>query len=511
MLLTALSALMADSSHHDLAAMVLVGDLPSAIRLGSERLERLDHASDAAHGAALGQLLGRLLLASGRSEDAEDVFQRQLRRYEALAPRMVRWHGGADQAAMLIHLNRLDRAVECGTAVADDARAPAEVRIEAMAITALAMYRSGDCSRALTSIDVATSLARTLKDGRVAELLECMTLELTALHRERSDEALSDHALGGLFGEGRSDVVDLPTLRHSMLRAAESAGQWSAMVAVRLRHLARMLSGGSASADAAASVSDLVAWLHERRIFEEKTLVCIEGALMLIGRGCQRAAADLLAPLTSNEQQVRHSRHALELQYCMFKIHQQQGRQIDALRLYRQHTQSAVHAVQTYMACSRNPAFLQQFIRRDAGDSTKMRLPLRYRQAYQYLIDHLADEDLSVRRVAGHIGVTERSLQLAFRTHLGATPAELIRTRRVERIHEELKLRGGDAGVLEVASRWGLRNRSTLVCNYRLRFDETPRQTACGVPDPDSERAPETWTARSPAQAGIDAAVAHPQ
>jgi transcriptional regulator GlxA family with amidase domain len=110
-----------------------------------------------------------------------------------------------------------------------------------------------------------------------------------------------------------------------------------------------------------------------------------------------------------------------------------------------------------------------------------MRLPLRYRRAYQYMMEHLSDENLSVRQVAAHIGVTERALQLAFRAHLGVTPAELIRTRRVENIHHELQGQAGDAGVLEVASRWGVKNRSTLVHNYRTRFDETPTQTLRGA------------------------------
>ena len=89
------------------------------------------------------------------------------------------------------------------------------------------------------------------------------------------------------------------------------------------------------------------------------------------------------------------------------------------------------------------------------------------------MMDHLTDEHLSVRQVAAHVGVTERALQLAFRTHLGVTPAEMIRTRRVERIHGELQAHGGEAGVLEIASRWGVKNRSTLVHNYRSRFDDT--------------------------------------
>jgi AraC-like DNA-binding protein len=484
MLSLALTSLRAASLHRDIAGLVLEGDLPGALRLGGERIERLPASADAApQRAALGQLLGRVMLACGKEEEAEELFQRQLKSYEGISRHMVRWYGSMDQAAMLLHLNRPGRALECSGAVADDARAPVEARIEAMACAAVAMHRAGDCRSALKSIDVARTLAATLADERFAQLVECLALELSVLHRERAGEALDDHALGVVFKEGASELLDNALLHQQLGAAAQAVQAWSPLVAVRMRFLQRMLAKDCVGTEAAAQVSDAIAWLRERRMAEAETQARIEGALMLIGRAAPRAAADLLAPLTFNEQQMRRSRYALELQYCLAKLHQHQGRHIDALRMYRHHTQQAVQALQSYAAVSRTPAFLQQARQADAGDAAKMRLPLRYRRAYQYMMEHLTDENLSVRQVAAHIGVTERALQLAFRAHLGVTPAELIRTRRVENIHQELQGQAGDAGVLEVASRWGVRNRSTLVHNYRTRFDETPTQTLRGAGD----------------------------
>ena len=63
---------------------------------------------------------------------------------------------------------------------------------------------------------------------------------------------------------------------------------------------------------------------------------------------------------------------------------------------------------------------------------------------------------------------------MAFRLHLGMTPAELIRRRRTEHIRAELRQTNQQDGVLEVAARWGVANRSTLAMNYRQQFDETP-------------------------------------
>jgi AraC-like DNA-binding protein len=484
MLSLALTSLRATALHRDIAKLVLDGDLPSALRMGCERIERLPATADAApQRAALGQLLGRVMLACGREEEAEELFQRQLKSYEAMSRHMVRWYGSMDQASMLLHLNRPGRALECSGAVADDARAPVEARIESMIVAAAAMHRAGDCRSALKSIDVARNLAATLDDERFLQLVECLALELSVLHRERAGEALDDHALGTVFKEGAAELLDNALLHQQLGAAAQAVQGWSALVAMRMRFLQRMLDKDCVGTDAAAQVSDALAWLRERRMAEAETQARIEGALMLIGRGAPRAAADLLTPLTFNEQQMRRSRYALELQYCLAKLHQHQGRHIDALRMYRHHTQQAVQALQSYAAVNRAPAFLQQAKQADAGDATKMRLPLRYRRAYQYMMEHLSDENLSVRQVAAHIGVTERALQLAFRAHLGVTPAELIRTRRVENIHHELQEQAGDAGVLEVASRWGVKNRSTLVHNYRTRFDETPTQTLRGASD----------------------------
>jgi AraC-like DNA-binding protein len=481
MLLLALTSLRAASLHADLAGLVLEGDLPGALRRGGERIERLP-ADAAPQRAALGQLLGRALLACGREEEAEELFQRQLKSYETLSRHMVRWYGSMDQAAMLLHLNRPARALECSGAVADDARAPVEARIEAMAATAVAMHRAGDWRSAMKSVDVARTLAGTLADGRFAQLVECLALELSALHHERAGEALDDHALGSVFQEGAVPLLDHALLHQQLGAAAQTVQSWTPLVAMRMRFLQGLLASKERGAvEAAAHVGDAVAWLRERRMAEAETQARIEGALTLIGSGAHRAAADLLAPLTFNEQQTRRSRYAVELQYCLAKLHQHQGRHIDALRMYRQHTQQAVQALRSYATAGRTPVFLQQARQVDAGDATKMRLPLRYRRAYQYMMEHLADENLSVRQVAAHIGVTERALQLAFRAHLGVTPAELIRTRRVENIHQELQAQGDGAGVLEVASRWGVKNRSTLVHSYRSRFDETPTQTLRGV------------------------------
>jgi AraC-like DNA-binding protein len=483
MLLLALTSLRAVQAHDDLARLVLEGDLSSALRLGCDRFERVTGADSVQQRALLGQLLGRVMLACGREEEAEELFQRQLKVYECVSRHMVRWHGSLDQGALLLHLNRPARAVECFNAVADDRRAPVDVRIEAMVGVAVAMHRNGDGRAALQALDVARDLSVSLPDGRIGQLVDCLALEFSMLQRERASEVLDDHALCAVYSDNAGDLVENDVLWQQLGAAASAFSASAPVIALRMQYLQHLLAQACTGAAAIAHVNDGLSWLRDRRIAGFEVPARIEAALMLIARGALRGAADVLAQLTFNEQQVNRSRYAQELQYCLAKMYQHQGRHADALRLYRHHTQHVVQALKSNAASGKTPNFLQQAQEAGQGDAARGRLPLRYRRAYQYVMDHLSDENLSVRQIAAHVGVTERALQLAFRAHLGMTPAELIRTRRMERIQGDLREHGGRDGVLEVASRWGITNRSTLVHNYRTQFDETPTQTLRGGAD----------------------------
>jgi AraC-like DNA-binding protein len=290
-----------------------------------------------------------------------------------------------------------------------------------------------------------------------------------------------------VYRESNGSLAPHDVLCQQLGAAATAFAPSMPLVAQRMHHLQSLLGRDGGGVSAAARVGEALAWLRERRLSGFEVETRIEAARMLIGRDALHAAGEVIAPLTFNEQQVQRSRYALELAYCLARLHQHQGRPLEALRLYRQHTQHAVQSLKSDAGTlKRAPRFLElpqaaHVSTTLAGDTAKMRLQLRYRRAYQYIIDHLADEQLSVRQVAAHVDVTERALQLAFRSHLGMTPAELIRTRRMERIRDELRDdTHGRNGVREVASRWGITNRSTLISNYRSRFDETPSQTRRG-------------------------------
>ncbi len=154
------------------------------------------------------------------------------------------------------------------------------------------------------------------------------------------------------------------------------------------------------------------------------------------------------------------------------------GRHSDALRCYRQHAQLPLARLRFELTRVPYSRFLEQQERAEQADADQLRLPPRYRRAYQYILDHLHDRALSVRRIAAEIDVTERALQMAFRANLGLTPAEVIRKLRMACIRTELQQMAGRDSVLAVAARWGMANRSTLAHNYRQQFGETPSATA---------------------------------
>ena len=506
MLMLTLTAVRASACHEDLAQLVLKGDIASAMRMGADRFERASCAADPAARAVLGQLLSRCMLACGQEEEAEDLSQRLLKVYESISRPMVRWHAALDQGMLLLRLNRPGRALECFNTVADDNRAPADVRIEAMAGAAVAMHRSGENRTAMQALDVARRLGDGVADRRVAHLVDAVALEIAALQAARSSDALDDHALGAVYRESASDPASYDILHQQLGAAASALATLMPFAAQRLQHLHHLLSREGNSVSAAAQMSQSLAWLRERRLTAFETETRIEAARMLIGRDALHAAGEVIAPLTANEQQAQRGRHGLELAYCMARLHQHQGRPQDALRLYRQHTQLAVLSLRNDGGQKKTPRFMElphsapqaptlaAVTASPAGDAAKMRLPLRYRRAYQYIMEHLNDENLSVRQVAAHVDVTERALQLAFRTHLGMTPAELIRTRRMEHIRDDLCQETGGRGVREVAARWGITNRSTLSNSYRAHFDETPTQTLRGGVQTGSDE-PALWMA----------------
>jgi transcriptional regulator GlxA family with amidase domain len=109
----------------------------------------------------------------------------------------------------------------------------------------------------------------------------------------------------------------------------------------------------------------------------------------------------------------------------------------------------------------------------DAGAPTR---PRSLRKALALLEDHCA-EPLTTADVAEAVGVSVRSLQDAFRNHLGTTPMAHLRAVRMSRIHAELLAGGEGITVTDTALRWGVTHAGRFAQEYRHMYGQSPSHT----------------------------------
>jgi AraC-like DNA-binding protein len=94
------------------------------------------------------------------------------------------------------------------------------------------------------------------------------------------------------------------------------------------------------------------------------------------------------------------------------------------------------------------------------------------------LIEQHCAEPLTTADIAEAVGVSARSLQDGFQTHLGTTPMAYMRSRRIQHVHDELNAADpASTSVTEVALRWGVTHTGRFAQEYRAQFGETPSHT----------------------------------
>ncbi|WP_165355050.1 helix-turn-helix domain-containing protein [Nocardioides oleivorans] len=108
---------------------------------------------------------------------------------------------------------------------------------------------------------------------------------------------------------------------------------------------------------------------------------------------------------------------------------------------------------------------------RDLRDAT----PSTIRRAVD-VIEARAHDDLSLAELARACRVSPRTLQYAFRRHLGCTPLAYLRRVRLDLARQSLR-DGTAASVSDVAARFGFYNPGRFAADYRRVFHENPRQT----------------------------------
>lgn len=92
------------------------------------------------------------------------------------------------------------------------------------------------------------------------------------------------------------------------------------------------------------------------------------------------------------------------------------------------------------------------------------------------IIEARAEDDLTVGDLARECRVSPRSLQYAFRNHLGCSPLAYLRRVRLDLARQALR-DGTATSVTDVASHYGFFNPGRFAADYRQVFQENPRQT----------------------------------
>ncbi|ULE32884.1 helix-turn-helix transcriptional regulator [Mycobacterium sp. IDR2000157661] len=103
--------------------------------------------------------------------------------------------------------------------------------------------------------------------------------------------------------------------------------------------------------------------------------------------------------------------------------------------------------------------------------------PTALRRAIDFIHDN-AHHDITLGDIAASVNLTPRSVQYAFRRHLGATPLEYLRRVRLERAHRELQTADPRVDtVMAIAGRWGFTHAGRFSSVYKRTFGTPPSET----------------------------------
>ena len=97
---------------------------------------------------------------------------------------------------------------------------------------------------------------------------------------------------------------------------------------------------------------------------------------------------------------------------------------------------------------------------------------------FRELLERHASEELGVPDIAENLGVSVRTLQLALRSEVGATPSELLRRVRLDRARELLLAAApGQETIVSIAERCGFSHQGRFSALYLDTFGELPSES----------------------------------
>ena len=127
-------------------------------------------------------------------------------------------------------------------------------------------------------------------------------------------------------------------------------------------------------------------------------------------------------------------------------------------------------AMMRHLPCAQSMSVREHFSGQPAALA-----PRHLRRAREFMEAGLQQE-ISLKDIADHCGVSIRSLSRAFQSCYGLSPMQVQRTMRLDRIRAELRRGASDASVSEVALHWGCSHLGRFAAAYRARFGEASQQ-----------------------------------
>jgi AraC-like DNA-binding protein len=132
------------------------------------------------------------------------------------------------------------------------------------------------------------------------------------------------------------------------------------------------------------------------------------------------------------------------------------------------------------LAASALSVFPNDALREPAAGDRRDAHPVSLRRAVSFIDDN-AHRDISPAQIAGAARVTIRTVQLAFRRHLGTSPMAYVRRVRLDKARVELRTADpATTTVGAVAARWGFGNHSRFTARYQATYGTTPSRTLRG-------------------------------
>jgi AraC-like DNA-binding protein len=476
-----LTAMTRSSIGPELLPLVLDGQAQAASTIAMESLENASCANSGTVAMERATLAADLMLAQDCPEEAEDLY-RQALTAAATAPRgQARVISCRNTAFLSLYQRRYSAAASSFGRIAEDNAATISQQIEALAGAALTQHALGRRDSASAAIDDASarldsfSPVDQMKRNSLRQFLRFVRIELLVQYAIRTHVGLADHIFWQsdlVYASASMSVPDLVNeLRQELTNAASHR-----LLTQRLDYLNALVQACTGQVRALTLTQKHLAWLRQMHLAAPERQCRMEGALAAIVARDARLARSLLEPMNSRQGESHH-RWDFELSYCRAKLCEMTGQSDECLRHYQRYALECTMCLRSETHHAPLARTLNSRVG-EAKDEIELALPAKYRRAYRYLITQINRADLTVREIADHVGVSERAVQFAFRSHVGMTPLEVLRRSRVEHIREDL-LRTDSSGptVIETAARWGIRSRSTLVASYRKHFQETPADT----------------------------------